>query len=158
VRRFDAGLRALAFRLLGDRERMEDALQESYIKAFRALPRFRAESSLGTWLYRVVYNTCLDELRRSARSPALTFDTLDEEPGPWLDPAEALPQRSAVWSALMALPLEERAAILLVDGHGFRYAEAAVVLGVPVGTVASRLNRARPALRRALEADGADER
>lgn len=159
IAQFDRGLRALAFRLLGNRERMEDALQESYIKAFRALPRFRAESSISTWLYRVVYNTCLDELRRAKRSTELTLHPFDEEPEGAYDPAEALLEKSAVWSALTALPLEERVAVLLVDGQGFRYADAAAVLGVPVGTVASRLNRARPAIRRALEeAHGADKR
>jgi RNA polymerase sigma-70 factor (ECF subfamily) len=138
---------------------MEDALQEAYLKAFRALPQFRGESSIGTWLYRVVYNACLDELRRSRRSVDLMLHALDEEREGARDPAETLPRQSAVWSALMALPLEERAAVLLVDGQGFRYADAAAVLGVPVGTVASRLNRARPAVRRALEeAEGAGQR
>jgi RNA polymerase sigma-70 factor (ECF subfamily) len=159
IRHFDPGLRILAFRLLGNRERMEDALQEAYLRAFRALPGFRGESSIGTWLYRVVYNTCLDELRRERRSTELTLHALDEEPEGVHDPAETLLRTSAVWGALMALPLEERAAVLLVDGQGLRYADAAAVLGVPIGTVASRLNRARPAMRRALEeAAGAEER
>ena len=159
IHHFDHGLRTIAFRLLGDRERMEDALQEAYLKAFRALPHFRAESSIGTWLYRVVYNTCLDELRRSKRSTEIRLRTLEEEPEGAHDPAEALLGKRAVWGALMALPLEERAAVLLVDGQGFRYADAAAVLGIPVGTVASRLNRARPAMRRALaEAEEEGER
>src|SRR5215211_9387059 len=67
IRHYDRGLRALAYRLLGDRERMDDALQEAYLKAFRALPRFRGSSKLGSWLYRIAYNTCLDELERSRR-------------------------------------------------------------------------------------------
>jgi RNA polymerase sigma-70 factor (ECF subfamily) len=62
VLRFDSGLRALAFRLLRDRDRMDDVLQEAYLKAFRALPRFHRDARLGTWLYRITYNACLDEL------------------------------------------------------------------------------------------------
>src|SRR3954447_22883970 len=65
VRHYDDGLRALAYRLLGDRTRMDDALQEAYVHAYRALPRFRGDSSLGTWLYRIAYNACLDELKRT---------------------------------------------------------------------------------------------
>jgi RNA polymerase sigma-70 factor, ECF subfamily len=144
-------LRALAFRLVGDRERMEDALQEAYLNAFRALPRFRRESSLGTWLYRIVYNACLDELRRSKRSADVPLHEVSERLEGAPDPGEALSAGDAIRSALMRLPHEERAAVVLVDGQGLRYAEAAALLGVPVGTVASRLNRARPALRRALE-------
>src|ERR671929_384113 len=69
VERHDRPLRALAFRLLGDRDAMDDALQEAYVKAFRSLPRFDGRSSVRTWLYRVVYNACVDELRRArARS------------------------------------------------------------------------------------------
>jgi RNA polymerase sigma-70 factor, ECF subfamily len=74
VRHYDPGLRALTFRLLGDRDRMDDALQEAYVKAFRALPGFRNESSFGTWLYRIAYNACLDELERSRRVVRLPFD------------------------------------------------------------------------------------
>jgi RNA polymerase sigma-70 factor, ECF subfamily len=60
IRHYDPGLRTLAYRLLGDRDGMDDALQEAYVKAFRALPRFRGDSKLGTWLYRIAYNACLD--------------------------------------------------------------------------------------------------
>jgi DNA-directed RNA polymerase specialized sigma24 family protein len=67
VRHYDPGLRALAYRLLGDRDRMDEALQEAYLKAYRALPHFRGGSKLGTWLYRIAYNACLDELERSRR-------------------------------------------------------------------------------------------
>ena len=64
IERHDRSFRSLAFRLLADRDRMDDALQDAYVKAFRALPRFRGGSAPSTWLYRIVYNTCLDELRR----------------------------------------------------------------------------------------------
>ncbi len=148
VRHYDAGLRALAYRLLGDRQRMDDALQEAYVKAFRMLPAFRGDSAAGTWLYRIAYNACLDELRRSRR--VVPLDSLREEPDPRPGVAEALSQRSTLADALAELAPQDRAAVLLVDAQGFDYQSAADVLGVPVGTIASRLNRARAALRRAL--------
>ncbi len=149
VRHYDRGLRALAYRLLGDRDRMDDALQEAYVKAFRALPRFRGESDVGTWLYRIAYNACLDELERSRKVvhlPLAEVADMAQE----TEPVERLATRRALAAALAALPVEDRAAVLLVDAEGFSYADAAQILAVPEGTVASRLNRARASLRRAL--------
>ena len=150
VRHYDDGLRALAFRVLGDRERMDDALQEAYVKAFRALPGFRGESSLGTWLYRIAYNACLDELERSRRVVPFPFGQTDEADSR-ADPELHVSGRDAVVAALAVLTPPDRAAVLLVDVHGFTYEETAAVLGVPAGTVGSRLNRARSTLRRALD-------
>jgi RNA polymerase sigma-70 factor (ECF subfamily) len=150
VKHYDPGLRALAYRLLGDPDRMDDALQEAYVKAFRSLSRFRGESRLGTWLYRIVYNVCLDELKRGGRLVQLPFEDAAHPPDPRLDGAEAVAGRSRLVEALAELTLEERAAVLLVDAQGFDYRSAGEVLGVPEGTVASRLNRARAALRHAL--------
>jgi RNA polymerase sigma-70 factor (ECF subfamily) len=148
VRHYDPGLRALAFRLLGDRSRMDDALQETYVKAYRALPRFRGEASVGTWLYRIAYRACLDELARER--PATDLETLRGRAAPTGDPAERAPLRQSLAYALASLPPEDRAAVLLVDADGFDYRSAAQVLGVPEGTIGSRLHRARAALRRAL--------
>jgi RNA polymerase sigma-70 factor (ECF subfamily) len=149
VRHYDRGLRALAFRLLGDRDRMDDALQEAYVKAFRALPQFRGDAGLGTWLYRITYNVCIDELRRPHAAGAVPLDVAGSRShGP--DPADFVGERTALASALAALSPEDRAAVLLVDAEGFDYASASRALGVPAGTVASRLNRARATLRRAL--------
>jgi RNA polymerase sigma-70 factor (ECF subfamily) len=147
VRHYDAGLRALAFRLLGDRTRMDDALQEAYVKAYRALPGFRGGSSVGTWLYRIAYNACLDELKRTRA--VVELDSVRERAG-GVDLAETSALRRELAEALAGLPPEDRAAVLLVDAQGFDYRAAAEVLGVPEGTVASRLNRARAALRRTL--------
>jgi RNA polymerase sigma-70 factor, ECF subfamily len=159
VRRHDRSLRVLAYRLLADRDRMDDVLQESYVKAFRSLPRFRGEASVATWLYRIVYNACLDELRRVRSSRTATLDVAfvaaDDR-----DPAEEAGTRAALAEALAALPPDQRAAVLLVDADGFDYSAAAEVLDVSVGTLASRLSRARSALRRMLStiAEGAEER
>jgi RNA polymerase sigma-70 factor (ECF subfamily) len=147
VRRYDSGLRRLAFRLLGDRDAMDDALQEAYLKAFASLPRFRGHASLRTWLYRVVYNTCLDHIKRQRRQLAVQY--LDAVTA---DPSEQANLRLTLADALAALAPEERAAVLLVDAEGLSYDEAAAVTGVPSGTIGSRLSRARAALRRALRA------
>jgi RNA polymerase sigma-70 factor (ECF subfamily) len=157
VEHYDEGLRALAYRLLGDRDRMDDVLQEAYVRAFRALPRFRGDAKLGTWLYRIVYNACLDELKSSARRRELPLAEAGEPLDPRGGVAEEVAERSRLADALAALTPEERAAVLLVDAQGFGYRSAAEVLRVPEGTVASRLNRARAVLRRALEADLAAE-
>jgi RNA polymerase sigma-70 factor (ECF subfamily) len=148
LRHYDPGLRALAYRLLGDRDLMDDALQEAYVKAFRALPCFRGESRLGTWLYRIAYNACLDELRRSRGTEELPLEA--EVPSRAGDPADVAARSRDLAGALAALPSEERTAVLLVDAQGFDYRESARILGIPEGTVASRLNRARASLRIAL--------
>jgi RNA polymerase sigma-70 factor (ECF subfamily) len=157
VRRYDEGLRALAFRLLNDHERMDDALQDAYLQAFRALPRFRGDASIGTWLYRIVYNACLDELKRSRR--VVPLDSVRERADPRRGDETAALRRDLA-AALAGLAPDDRAAVLLVDAQGFDYAAAAEILGVPAGTVASRLNRARARLRRALDppTEGVSER
>jgi RNA polymerase sigma-70 factor, ECF subfamily len=150
IRHYDPALRSLAYRLLGDRYRMEDALQETYMKAFRALPSFRGDSKLGTWLYRITYNVCLDELQRSARTVYVSLADIPEpvETGPSAD--EELAKRHALFAGLDSLTPDDRAALLLVDRDGFDYRAAGEVLGIPAGTVASRLNRARASLRHML--------
>ncbi len=144
VGRHDRRLRTLASRLLRSPERVDDALQEVYIKAFRTIGRFRGDADVGTWLYRITYNTCLDELRR--RHPVLVdgdFDPPSIEPGP----AERYAAASEVAHMLGRLSPELRATVVLVDGYGFDYADASRRLDVAPGTVASRLHRARRQLR-----------
>jgi RNA polymerase sigma-70 factor (ECF subfamily) len=146
VREFDLRHRRLAFRLLGDRDRMDDVLQEAYARAFRALPRFRGGAAAETWLYRIVYNACLDDLRRSGSRKEVSLDQWRERGA-----THDVEQRLDLESALAALPVELRAVVLLVDADELSYDEAAEVLGIPAGTIASRLSRARDALRGALE-------
>jgi RNA polymerase sigma-70 factor, ECF subfamily len=152
VDHYDHRLRGLAFRLLGDRDRMDDVLQEAYVKAFRALPRFKGDAALGTWLYRIVYNSCIDDLR--ARRVTTSLDEGTEAPATSPDPADVAGDRRDLAAALDTLPLDQRAAVLLVDAYGLDYTEAAGVLGVAAGTIGSRLSRARAALRAVLGADG----
>jgi RNA polymerase sigma-70 factor, ECF subfamily len=148
VGHYDNRLRALAFRLLGDRDRMDDVLQEVYVKAFRALPRFKGESALGTWLYRIAYNACMDDLRRRPALEAVTYDETMVDPAS--GPAEIAVRRQDLAAALASLPPDQRTAVLLVDAYGLDYSDAAEVLGVRAGTVGSRLSRARAVLREAL--------
>jgi RNA polymerase sigma-70 factor (ECF subfamily) len=155
IRHYDPGLRALAYRLLEDRDLMDDALQEAYVKAFRGLPRFRGQAKLGTWLYRIVYNACLDELKRPTRRQDVPYEDVDDAPAPWTDPGEAVARRGDLAEALARLAPEERAAVILVDARGFDYREAARVLDVPEGTIGSRLSRARASLRTELGGDAA---
>jgi RNA polymerase sigma-70 factor (ECF subfamily) len=129
---------------------MDDVLQEAYVKAYRALPRFRGDSKLGTWLYRIAYNACLDELERSRRVVQLPLGEVAEPADPRSSVAETVASRRDLAAALAALAPEDRAAVVMVDAHGLAYRDAGDVLGVPEGTIASRLNRARAALRRTL--------
>jgi RNA polymerase sigma-70 factor (ECF subfamily) len=150
VHQYDDRLRALAYRLLGDRDRMDDVLQDVYVKAFRSLPRFKGTAALGTWLYRITHNACLDELRRhrpaAGDDPDAAAAVADPRPGP----AEVAIERSDLAAALDHLPPDQRAVVLLVDAYGLDYGEAADVLGVRAGTVGSRLSRAHAALRETL--------
>jgi RNA polymerase sigma-70 factor (ECF subfamily) len=148
VRHYDHRLRALAYRLLGDRAAMDDALQEAYVKAFRALPDFREDAGLGTWLYSITYRACIDLQRREGRHR--TEPEPLTEPASGADPAATATARTDLARALSDLPPDQRAAVLLVDAEGLDYDAAATVLGVAPGTIASRLSRARATLRAAL--------
>src|SRR5215207_2655174 len=152
VGRYDPRLRALVWTLLADRQAMDDVLQEVYVKAFRGLPDFRGAARIGTWLHRIAYHACVDELRRRQHRPAL-FDPLvdHDEPAARLPSHEAtVVQRLSVDDALAVLPPDQAAAVVLVDGAGYDYDSCAEILGVAPGTVASRLSRARARLRSAL--------
>jgi len=150
----DRALRALAYRLLEDPQQMDDALQEAYLKAFRSLGGFEGRSAFGSWLYRIVYNVCIVQLRqRSDGNRRISLGDAGEIPDPMPDPGEVAAQRVDLATALASLPPKMRAAVLLVDAEGMDYQAAAQVLGVPVGTVRSRLSQGRSLLRRALSED-----
>jgi RNA polymerase sigma-70 factor (ECF subfamily) len=156
VRRHDERLRGLAYKLLGgDRYRMDDAMQEAYIRAYRAMGTFRRDAHLGSWLYRIVYNACIDELRRSARrpDPVDTAEPVWDRPGEGSGPDGIVVNADAARRALAALPDDQRVTVVMVDGEGLDNQTAAKLLDIAPGTVASRLSRARASMRQLLEGD-----
>ena len=142
VRRHRDRLWAVALRTIGDREDAADALQEALISAYRSAHRFRGDSAVTTWLHRIVVNACLDRVRRRNVRP--TVPLLETEPMPVapVDSDTALDVRAA----LAKLPIEQRAALVLVDVQGYSVAEAAAILDVAEGTVKSRCARGRARL------------
>jgi len=156
VSHHEARLRLLAFHLLRDAQLMNDAVQDTFLKAYVALPDYRGEAALGSWLHRICYRVCLDHLRRVRSRPAEA--EISSELADPLDAATQLALKDEVALALAALPVEQRAVLLLVDHAGYDYALVAEILQVPVGTVASRLSSARQAMRRALRPDADSER
>lgn len=150
VEHYDPRLRTLAYHLLGDAFETDDALQDAYVKVFRGLPGFSGSSALSTWLTRITYTTCIDHLRGRGRLvPTSDLDPEQQLP-PAPDPADDLASREMVRQTLRHLPPEQRAVVVLVGVQGLDYRQAAQILDVPSGTVASRLSSARMTLRNAL--------
>ncbi len=144
----------LAFRMAGSAQEAEDLLQEVFLHAYRKLGSFRGDSSLGTWLYRLGMNHCLDYLRgRHARMSQAT-NSLDEEGA--AEPATPMPLtptvviRMDLERAIGTLPDGCRAAFLLHDVEGFEHHEVAKILGVSEGTSKSQVHKARMKLRAIL--------
>jgi RNA polymerase sigma-70 factor (ECF subfamily) len=167
---------AVALRTTGDREEAADALQDAMVAAFRRADSFRGEAAVTTWLHRIVVNSCLDRLRRNKvrRTEPLPDQLPDQLPGRLpeqpagrrsehlhrldppvpasaavVDPADLVvdhERRAAVLAALSRLPLDQRAALVLVDMEGYSVQEAAAILECAPGTVKSRCSRGRARL------------
>jgi RNA polymerase sigma-70 factor (ECF subfamily) len=155
------GLR-LALGMLGNVDDAKDSLQNAFVKAFDALPRFDLHRSFGPWFFQILRNQCRDHLR--SRKARFRLEALDErlelrpadpERGPERrrERAEA---REMLWEALEKIGDEHREILVLKELQGFRYGEIAAILEIPEGTVASRLYHARRALKEALEEMGAE--
>lgn len=147
VRRHRDRLWAVALRTLRDPEEAADALQDALISAYRAAGSFRAESAVTTWLHRIVVNACLDRVRRRQARPTVSLP--EQGPGEPADNRDRMAERDtamAVESALGELPIEQRAAITLIDIEGYSVADTASMLGVAEGTVKSRCARGRTRL------------
>jgi len=152
VRRHRDRLWAVALRTLGDREEAADAVQDALVSAFRSAHTFRGQSAVTTWLHRITVNACLDRIRRAASrrtAPVADEENLDAllEPHESAEaPAERGELHRELLAALATLPVEQRAALVLVDMQGYPVAEAAEVLDVPTGTIKSRCARGRARL------------
>jgi RNA polymerase sigma-70 factor (ECF subfamily) len=155
----------VARHILRTEEAAADAVQDAMIKVHRAMPRFK-DGNFRSWLLRIVTNTCYDHLRRQKRRAAISLDELVEQTGsePPILPSttsgnpEAITLHNEGMSLLLDaignLPSWHRNVVLLIDVHGYDYAEAAQMLDLPLGTVKSRLSRARAALRNELVGSG----
>lgn len=136
--------------MLKRREEAEDAAQESMLRAFRAYDRYRS-AGVASWLFRIAHNTCLDVLK-SARVQRETWldDSAPEPVEPSPTPEEAYltnAAKSALWNAVAQLPLEQQTLLQLYYGENLSYQEIGKATALPEGTVKSRLNRAKSALR-----------
>ena len=151
----------LAFHLLGDRDEALDVSQEVFLRVFRTLSRFRGQSALRTWIYRIVVNQVRNRQRWWRRRRQADLISLDEHLrrcGEIEARQEILPDRllasketaARIWAAMEQLPFDQRTALVLREVDGLRYEEIAFTLDVAVGTVKSRLTRARQALREEL--------
>lgn len=156
LRHYDRRLRIVADRILQDRQAMDDAMQEVAIKALRGLPSYRGDAPLGAWLCRIATTTCVDHLRRRRPEDPTAPDELPEQVTSWSDQADQIGDRQLLAAALLALPVDQRVAVILVDQFGYDYRAAADALGVPVGTAASRVASARARLRAALAGEEVD--
>lgn len=151
VRRHEIRVYNLALRMTGSPEDARDATQDALLTAFRKLGSFRGDAAFTTWLHRVTLNACYDLLRKRSRQPLLDRLPEHEVEGPPLpDPADATIASVDVQRALDEVPADHRAVLVLHDVQDLAYEQVAAILEVPVGTVKSRLHRARLALARAL--------
>ncbi len=159
VDRYHRRIFAICFQVLRSHVDAEDATQETFVKLARGAAGFRGDAQLSTWLYRVARNVCTDHVRHDVRRPATPvadpgdLDAALSEP----DTTAGTDEHLAVAEALDTLDPLSRQALVLVAIEGLTYAEAGVVMGLPVGTVKSRVSRARGRLATVLErADDAD--
>ena len=162
VLKYQHRIYSLVTRFIRDPDEVQDVVQEAFIKAYRALPGFRGESAFFTWLYRIAINTAKNYLvSRARRPPGADVDIEDAE---YLESAGALrdlagPEnqlmteqlRAVIDKAIRALPEDLRTAIVLREIEGLSYEEIAAAMDCPVGTVRSRIFRAREAIDRALQ-------
>jgi RNA polymerase sigma-70 factor, ECF subfamily len=138
----------LAYRMLGRPEDADDATQEVFLLCLRKLSGFKGTSAFTTWLHRVTLNVCYDLLRKRGREEPV--EEPPEPARPAADPADAAATAVDVHRALQRVPEDFRAVLVMADVQGMPYEEIAEALGAPVGTVKSRLHRARVALGRVL--------
>jgi RNA polymerase sigma-70 factor (ECF subfamily) len=145
VRRHQAAVYRIALRLLGSSADADDVTQDTFLRAWRALARFRGDSTVATWLYRIVTRRCFDVL--ATRRPTEPLEEKHLEIG--VDPAATIEQRErlrAVARQIQALPDDQRAALVLREFEGLTYEQLADVLDTTVPAIKGRIHRARLAV------------
>jgi RNA polymerase sigma-70 factor (ECF subfamily) len=167
ILRWERPIYALAYRTIGREEDARDVCQETFLRAFRALPGFRGQAKFSSWLYRIALNLCRDWIRRERRSPLVQVpDDADlVEMAAAGDAVESIEELTArrdlaahVERAMAKLPEEQRTAIVLKEYHGLTFQEIADLAGCPLSTVKTRLYQGLTVLRRELARSGAVER
>ena len=162
VERHERRVYNLALRMTGREEDARDATQDAFLTVLRKLSTFRGEAAFTTWLHRVAVNACYDVLRKRARAPLLEHSEQDDRPGleppPVPDHAASSALSIDVQRALLQVPEDFRAVMILHDVRDLPQEEVASILGIPVGTVKSRLHRGRIALARAMDLPRPGER
>lgn len=134
----------ICLRIMRNREQALDAVQETFVTVFRKADKFTGESAFSTWLYRVATNTCYDQLRKIKRRAASPLPDATDPADPHTEAAlTAIELRPDIQTALAALPPDFHTAIVLADMEGLPLQQVADVVGVPVGTIKSRVFRAR---------------
>ncbi len=162
VQAFQRQVYNVCYRTLGNSEDAADASQDAFVSAFRGLKSFKGSASgLRSWLLRIAVNVCYDQVRRKQRRPAESLDAQQDHEISIVDPAQGPEQHSLgaetarhIQEAIDQLPPEQRLAVVLCDVQGLSYDEAADVMAVELGTVKSRLSRARAQLRVLLTEKG----
>ena len=163
ILRWERPIYALAYRVIGREEDARDVCQETFLRAFRALPGFKGQAKFSSWLYRIALNLCRDWIRRQRRAPVMQMPEgvdpgeLMAERGPVESIEELVARRqlsSVVEVAMALLPEEQRTAIILKEYHGMTFQEIADMQGCPLSTVKTRLYQGLTVLRRHLEKTG----
>ena len=165
VSAYEKNVYNLALRMMGNAQDAEDMAQEAFLKAYNSLPGFRGDSKFSVWLYRIVSNVCLDQLRKKSKRPTVSLSMEDEDgeetqldlPDTAQSPEELLEKkltREAVRRGLAQLPEDARQILLLLEIQGLSYEEIGEALGLEPGTVKSRIFRARKRLCAFLLEDG----
>src|SRR5882757_11087414 len=159
ILRWERPIYALAYRTIGREEDARDVCQETFLRAFRALPAFRGQAKFSSWLYRIALNLCRDWIRRERRAPIVqTPEDVDLiELAAAAEPSESIEDLVArkdltrlVERAMANLPEEQRMAIVLKEYHGLTFQEIAELVGCPLSTVKTRLYQGLTVLRREL--------
>ncbi|NOT26054.1 MAG: sigma-70 family RNA polymerase sigma factor [Acidobacteria bacterium] len=163
ILRWERPIFALAYRVIGREEDARDVCQETFLRAFRALPGFKGQAKFSSWVYRIALNLCRDWMRRQRRTPTVQMpegadpEELAAQGGPAESIEDLVARRelSAVVAEAMALlPEEQRTAIILKEYHGMTFQEIAELQGCPLSTVKTRLYQGLSVLRRHLEKSG----